>query len=374
MKAAFKFDMSSESAYFDLKKALAQYRSKGLPLAPSQGFMIAFSTTATDDAEEADRLFTHPSPDKILDFLNLTEKDFKNLLQMVEDSHLYRINLTFMMDHLLHLRQEHPMLEARLKSAFEPYILPPVMQDNAKPAYKFAGGLTYPFLDHCRSQDLIHAYLSLVEDIASYPQVIRDSLNFGSVIDANPSMFLTCFNGYKVGEEGALNGRLVLENCLRCSHDIDKKLETYVEKGRIAALSLAFSSPHDLIEAWLHADRFQHNRCEMIDTAMQLIHPRKLARWIKIDVFTILEREAMKQVFAENLVTQHGLGIIPAKAEHLRSAIQHNADGDVDKNLQQLLTQTLTPDQGYSGIAEMFYLDARKREIEFQSLLNNNPS
>lgn len=364
-------NMSSiEPVYFDLKQALAQHRRKGLPVLNGQLFLVPFVSAASDDPDEAERLFSHPCPDRILDFKDPTERDFKYLMTMMDESDLYRINLTFLMDRLLGMRRGSAALEHALDRAFRPYVLPSPAQDESPSPYKFAGRLQFPFLDQCRGQDLLHAYISIVGESDGFDEDVLQAIDFAQVIEASPGLFLKAFNGYRIGGRGAVNGPMVLEHCVRTSHDTDKKLETYAEKGRMAAQLMIFSSARDVIEAWFYADQFQAKRCEMIDTALRILPAGKTARWIKIDVFTILEREAMKQVFAEMLIKEWGIDALPANTEHMRMAIEDNAQGGVDRHLQYLLAQTLTPDQAYSGIAQAFCADATRRMHEFEAILN----
>lgn len=357
-----------DTIYFDLKASLAKHHNDGAEQASNGAPLTHFTFTPPRDEEEKERVFKHKAPEGLLDFAHMTESDFKKLISLFEESQLYRINLIFLMDRALSMREDDLSLHEILSQGFAPYPLPKPLahSDSDNKAYQFSGDIKHLFLDQCSTPDLIHAYVHLITYYKSKSPCAE--FCFLDVIRSNPDAFLREFSGFCIGENGYTQSDTLLLHCHRCSHQPSKPLETYVEQGQSAARSIAFADDQAIIEAWYHADQFQKKRCAIIDQALQTGAVKGSAEWIKIDVFTILEREAMKQTYAEMLHSPENEAHFPSQARSLETAIKHNTNGGTDKHLQQLLAQTLTPDQSYAGAAAAFCLDAERRELEFKKL------
>jgi hypothetical protein len=91
---------------------------------------------------------------------------------------------------------------------------------------------------------------------------------------------------------------------------------------------------------------------------------KRIPNWVKTDLFCFLEKEAMKQVFAENLARSPHKTKLLEKAPKIRAAMDANAEGQVDENLQHLLSQILNPDSPYAGAASRFEQASRGRAGE----------
>jgi hypothetical protein len=89
-----------------------------------------------------------------------------------------------------------------------------------------------------------------------------------------------------------------------------------------------------------------------------------MPNWVKTDLFCFLEKEAMKQVFAENIMRSPAKVKLLEKIPKIGEAIEANAEGQVDDSLQQLLSQVLNPDSPYAGAAGRFEQASRARSVE----------
>jgi hypothetical protein len=129
--------------------------------------------------------------------------------------------------------------------------------------------------------------------------------------------------------------------------------ESYTQRGFEIAESLHFGSALEYLAAWMNEMRKQANYCHDIHAVMSLDILEKLPLWIRYDIFSILESEAMKQVFAKRY-------LIEAKRENFNipvkfeQAIRLSAECVTDDILTELLSELMRKPPIYSGIAKNF--------------------
>ncbi|HEY8964435.1 MAG TPA: hypothetical protein VIN59_08255 [Alphaproteobacteria bacterium] len=285
----------------------------------------------------------------------------------IESIPLYRINLELLIDKIL---LEVRLDDVRLKAAqaiFAPDDLPEVVGDAMAEKYAFAGVLRHPAIASKTPLELLDLYLRL----------------YGPAVPAHqdiPTHLAALMNGYHVRMMEACDGFLwrghgwarldkMVYNAERVDHDPTITFESYVARGQEAAHAIASHDPKTLLAGWLAAERLQEDLCRDIDAVLSLPDIRRLPRWVRFDVFRILEREAMKQVFAEDLLSVFGDLPDIRRNRLIAEPIEENAKGEVSPMLQQLMNQTLAAEAKYAGGALQFADAAQRRRAEAERSL-----
>lgn len=143
----------------------------------------------------------------------------------------------------------------------------------------------------------------------------------------------------------------------------------YLARGREIAQSVHFGGAVEYLAAWLNEDRKQGNMCHDIHAALSLNIFEKLPKWIKHDLFSILESEAMKQIFATRyLVEEKREGYkIPSALRHY---IKNSSEGKTDSLLSDLMAETMQKPLQYNGSAKTFDNAVQARIQLFRDTLN----
>ncbi len=307
---------------------------------------------ASGRMQDVFQLTSHP---KLLD---LTRKESGQALQnLMTEAPLYAISLELAMDHSLTQRHKNKNIDHALHRAFGHDPLP----GNADAPWNTAGGegsLAHPVLGHMDKGRLCEIYIAFLNAL---PPGER-SVSFGTdVIGKHPERFMTLFEGYVTPQESRVKASILLAFGIRLDHDPGKPLESYVSAGRKKASKMRITDPLEMLWAWLEAENSQMRHCRDLDRALRLNGLPRRPNWIKYDVFSLLEMEAVKQYLAEQYVradpAQHCLADAPA----ISRAVRANAEGRVNDILQQLLAESLNAESGYTGSALKFADEASVR-------------
>lgn len=287
--------------------------------------------------------------------------------KIMGDVPLYRITLELLIDRIL-LEARHDDVRSKgIRTAFAPEDPPEPVGDAMSEKYAFSGTLHFPVIASRTDAQLIDLYLRLYGAATPDHQTPQDHL--AAVLGGYPSRLSEKCDGFLWRGMGWVRlDRLVYE-AERMDHDPDITFESYVTRGRAAAEALAVNDPEALLAAWLSAERVQKELCRDIDAALKLPDIRRLPRFVRSDVFRILEREAMKQVFAEHIAKTFSEWPALRRAHTLSDPISANAKGEVAPLIQQLLNQTLSADAHYAGAADAFALQAERRYTEARALI-----
>lgn len=305
---------------------------------------------------------TLASQPKVLD-LNNHDGIYK-LATLVEEVPLYQINLELLLDEALTERHHNKMIYKALYGAFEGQPLPNTIQDQTKGDI-LEGTLRHPMLGHLDKVTLCSIYANFIRALPDG----HDGYAFEKyILGRHPEPFQSRFDGYLFGTGGKIRADLLLGFGIRNDFDPRRPLEDYMENGRARVARMRITEKREILWAWLEADSYQMRRCHDIDRILSLQGLPRMPNWMRTDVFNCLEKEAMKQVLgAQLLESDSGLSML-AKQPGIRKAIQDSAEGRVDENLQQLLTQTLNTAHGYAGAGKRFCADAAIRARESKSL------
>lgn len=287
--------------------------------------------------------------------------------EVMSDVPLYRITLELLVDRIL-LEARHDIVRTKgVQQAFHPEEPPEPVADIMSEKYAFSGTLHFPVIASRTDAQLIDLYLRLFGAATPDHKTPQDHL--AAMLGGYPARLSEQCDGFMWRGTGwARLDRLIYE-AMRFDHDPDITFESYVTRGRAAAEALAVDDPEALLAAWLAAERVQKELCRDIDAALRLPDIRRLPRFVRADVFRVLEREAMKQVFAEHITKTFSEWPGLRRSRILSDPIAANARGEVAPLIQQLLNQTLSADARYAGAGDAFALAAERRYAEAKSLI-----
>jgi len=332
--------------------------------------MIAVSSETPEQPE------TPPSPwlaYKDVSTLNLLDlgqqADREKFAGIMTDVPLYRITLELLIDRIL-LESRFDVVRTKgVRQAFSPEEPPEPVGDLMSEKYAFSGTLHFPMVASRTDAQLLELYLKLFGVATPDHKNVQDHL--AAMLGGYPQRLSEKCDGLLWRGAGWVRLDRIVYEAMRFDHDPEITFESYVNRGRAAAEALAVNDPEALLAAWLSAERVQKELCRDIDTALKLPDIRRLPRFVRADVFRVLEREAMKQVFAEHLNKTFSEWPGLRRSRALAEPIAANAKGEVAPLIQQLLNQTLSADAHYAGAADAFALQAERRLSEARTLIGN---
>jgi hypothetical protein len=141
----------------------------------------------------------------------------------------------------------------------------------------------------------------------------------------------------------------------------------YTKRGQEIAQSLHFGSAIEYLAAWLNEDRKQANFCNDIHAVLSLDILEKCPKWIRLDLLSILESEAMKQIFAQRYFVEEKCENFKIPSV-IRTVIKDSADNITDPLLSKMLSEVMQTPPRNSGTAHKFDVQAQNRIQIFQNL------
>lgn len=321
--------------------------------------MIPVSTDIPDCNGYPDDAFTLSSTPMLMDIND--DQSIHPLAMLLDEAPLYHINMQLMLDDALTERHNNATLEKALEKAFSPDPLPNTMTSGDRAVDEPAGTLRHPMLEHVDTTTLCRLFTRFLRAL---PEGQKDYSFERNILGKHQERFMETFDGFLSGNAGKVKAEILVGFGTRRDHDLTRPMESYTENGYKVARRMAISEPHELLWAWLEADNYQMRRCRDIDRLLRLGGLPRVPNWIRTDVFSFLEKESMKQYFAEMMKNaDHDLSFM-GDAQILKKAIDSSAQGQVDEMLQQLLQQTLNSNAPYAGAAGHFVDAAAERERE----------
>ncbi|MBU0799759.1 MAG: hypothetical protein KKA05_02025, partial [Alphaproteobacteria bacterium] len=321
--------------------------------------IIPVSSDMPDCGGFPDDAFTLSSTPKLLDINN--EQSIHDLGMLLDDAPLYNINMQLVLDDALSERHKNAMLDKALEKAFAPDPLPNTLTSGDKLQDDPAGSLRHPMLEHIDSVTLCRLYTGLLRNLPVGQKEYGFERN---ILGKHGERFMEMFDGFIGNGEGKIKAEILVGFGSRRDHDLSRPMESYIEMGTKIARRMAMNEPHELLWAWLEADNYQMRRCRDIDRLLRLGGLPRIPNWVRTDIFSFLEKESMKQFFAQQMKSIDQNLSFMGDALVLKKAVEANAQGQVDDLLQQLLQQTLNTNTPYSGAAGAFVTAAQLRERE----------
>ena len=244
--------------------------------------------------------------------------------------------------------ESDPDIRAALEQAFPPQHYP---QHLSGPSHKpEEGNLHHPALAHMSDAELAQAYCAFVQHLTPHA---AQNYTLTQILRQHGAGFLEEYQGYSDRAGTFIALEHIFTHANRADYDPSRPIEDYIENGRERATSMGLKTFDDIARAYLQAEQYQLRRAQDIEGIMSL----KLdapPHWVRQDIFALLEREAMKQVFGLHLIESPDFAALFKTRPNLKKSIEIHADGHVDSELQQLLSETLNENARYSGSAGRF--------------------
>ena len=323
--------------------------------------MIPVSSSLPESGNFVDDAFTLSSTPKLLDINN--DQSIYDLGMLLDDAPLYHINMQLVLDEALTERHNNAVLEKALEKGFSPEPLPNTLTSGDKHQDDPAGSLRHPMLEHIDTVTLCRFYIGMLRNL---PAEHKDYGFERSILGKHGERFMESFDGFIGIGSGKIKAEILVGFGARRDHDLSRPMESYVEMGSKIARRMNVTEPHELLWAWLECDNYQMRRSHDIDRLLRLGGLPRTPNWVRTDIFSFLEKEAMKQHFAQKMRENDPSLSFMKDAPLLKKAVEASAGGQVDDMLQKLLQQTLNVNTPYSGAAGNFVAAARLREREAQ--------
>jgi len=328
--------------------------------------LISVYLQEPDHIEHIEDIFTLSSSPRLL-YLHSEDAPFQ-LATLVEAVPLYQINLELVLDEILAERSDNALIQKILEHIFANEPMPDTLAQPQKGENSPDGGLRHPVLAHMDKAELCRIYLSFLKEYRSFLKAKGNDQNVYDfekrILGQHPERFLEYFEGFIFSFTGKIRADTLIGFGTRVDHDADKTqpIDSYVEAGQKKAGSMNLTEPRELLLAWLAADHYQMRRCHDIDRLLTMKNLPRIPNWVQTDILKLIEKEAMKQQFAQKIVTD-GMALLDNMPK-VKAAIKAEAEGQVDDLLQRLVAETFSPGSGYSGTAGKISKIAAMREKE----------
>lgn len=331
---------------FDLSEAITNLESARATSTP----MRAVSVTIHNGEEAScdSKLCIDLAQDKILTLPQHPE----NLVALLTDAPLAVAALQIILDGFLTMAREGEELKTLIAPVFPKSTFPHAHDQGNH----HDGSLTHPMLEHMDLEPLSDLYCALLRVCKPHADALKH-LDLKPILPHCPNILDGVYYGVLAWDQGAILHPTLLNNAYRTMDNTTNE-ENRVQQGREAALSLAFENDEDWLNAWQRADAFQGRLCRDMHTVLTL-HPGKACpEWVRSDMSRVLEREAMKQIFAQKILK---LDALKTKSD-LITIIEQSAKNDVTPALQQAANELLNNDGNYSGTLHHFAAQAEARQ------------
>lgn len=288
-------------------------------------------------------------------------KSYYQMASLIEEVPLYHINLELVIDDILTQRHHNQVVNKAITDAFGHQALPATMGESDN----LDGRLRHPMLGHLDKVTLCKIYLNFMRALPHG----HEHFSFERfIIGKHSGPYHTQFDGFIFGDGGKVKADILLGFGIRSDYDPRQALQTYVENGQREAAAMHINDKSELLLAWLEADHYQMRRSHDIHRILTLRGLPRMPNWVRTDVFHCMEKEAVKQVLATKLQGMDAGLNCAVKQPAIRKAVMASGEGNIDDNLQKLLSQILNTGIAYNGVADKFYQQAQLRYKEARSL------
>lgn len=274
---------------------------------------------------------------------------------LMQDVPLYRFNMQLLLDEALTVRARNKAVQAALHYAFGTMPLPETaVQQNGD-------SLRHPILESMDTATLSRLYIDFLMTLRRHKEDFSFQRN---ILGAQTDSFLSQFDGVFEENKGQIRSDILLAFGVRTDHNPHKPFDSYVPSGQANARSKNMNEPHELLWAWLECDQYQARRARDLHRVMGLSSLPRLPNWVRMDIYGLMEREAMKNVFAERIVKADPALALLTVCPALKEAVRNSADGQINDDIHGLLAQLSPKRPPYAGIGLHFHDEAAIRHKE----------
>ncbi len=327
------------SYYYCIDDVLKQ-AEKDQAAGEQSGALVPVSRDPCACSGQIDDCFVLTNPVHMMHLDNGAAVD--ELAELLQHVPQYHLNMKLVLDEALVESVRSTAVREALQHAFA---------GGALPAMEPSSSLRHQALEQMDTATLSRIYILFLMTLRRQKADFSFQLN---ILGQNLDPFLQQFDGFFESGQGQIKSKILLAFGLRLDHDPHKPLESYSYNGQMAVKKKNITEPHELVWAWLECDDYQQRRCRDIHRVMSLKSLPRMPNWVRLDVYRFLEMEAMKQNFAEKIINSDPEMKVLEGTMQLKRAVRMNAAGQIDENLQQLLSQTINATTPYTDSAIRF--------------------
>lgn len=308
--------------------------------------------------EDAFTLNSHP---KLLDLTD--EQSEHPLALLLNKVPAYKRNMLLLLDDALTERHFNPHLDSAITQAFGREALPAPDDDPGADVRNDdeLALLTHKNLAQLDTVKLSAIYIGMLRALSS----LRHNYGFErNIIGKNTQPFMENYDGFLSLQHGKVRADILIGFGMRSDYSPSRNMQNYADEGRDKARSMNIQEPRELLWGWLEADHYQMRRCHDIDLLLQMQGLPRIPNWVRGDVLSIMEKQAMKQYLAATYMSQNPDPDFIDQTEYLGPAIIESAEGKTPPLLEQLFAETLNVGAPYNGTAGQLYRLAMSRKRE----------
>ncbi len=296
---------------------------------------------------------------KVLD-LNDQDNTKHQLALLLTEAPLYKNNLILLLDDALTERHFNQRLMTVINAVYAKEKIPKTLEHGDKKS-DYKGNLRHPELERYDNIRLSGLYLRFLRKLGKINHLYDFEPN---VIGKDITPLLSQYDGFANITGGKIKADILLGFGTRQDYKPTLNQNNCFEEGFSKALKMEITEPRELLWAWLEADNYQMRRCYDIDRLMNLEGLPRIPNWVRTDVISMLEREGMKKIFAEQYLKADPEKTMLNGAKEIGETIQNNAARKVDEFIESLLEQTSNVGGTYTGAAGQFQQKAQYRVRE----------
>lgn len=301
--------------------------------------------------------------------LNLVDDDraVHQLALLLSEAPLYKKNLLLLLDDALAERHYNQKLQDAFLQIFrkEPF---PALADSADNAHSTdITNLKHPSLNTLDNIRLSEVYIALLKNLGTINHFYGFEAN---IIGKNTPHFLEQYDGFADPHGGKIKADILIGFGSRQDYRPTLNPQNCLEEGYNKAMKMDVPEARELLWAWLEADHYQMRRCFDIDRLLRLEGLPRIPSWVHSDILSMLEKEAMKQIFAKKYFALDQQERLLNDAQKIKASLAKNAKREIDGLLEKLMEETLNVGASYKGTAGQFYQLAqdRRREARIQNI------
>ena len=282
-----------------------------------------------------------------------------HLAQLIHEVPLYHFNLKLLLDEALSVGARNPTVAEALAYAYGNIKLPPLSADQ------FDGQLRHPQLDDMDIPTLSRIYIDFLMRVRRHKEDFSFQRN---ILGGKCESFLQQFDGIFEENKGQIRSDILLAFGIRADHDPHKPFDRYVAHGQSSARHMKINEPRELLWAWLESDHYQARRAHDLNRVMGLTTLPRRPNWVRMEIYALMEREAMKNVFAERYLKNDPDYTLLEASPLLKEAISIIAQGQIADAIHTLYELVSPQHPPYDGAGLRFYEAALQRVKESHNI------
>jgi hypothetical protein len=293
---------------------------------------------------------------KILD-LNDQENTKHQLALLLAEAPLYKNNLILLLDDALTERHFNNHLMEAVTATYRKKAIPQTL-DHKNNKTDYTGNLRHPELEKYDNIRLSEIYIKLVRKLGKINHLYDFEPN---VIGKDITPLLSQYDGFANISGGKIKADILIGFGTRQDYKPALNRTNCLEEGYTKAMKMEISEPHELIWAWMEAEHYQMRRCYDIDQLLNLKGLPRIPNWVRTDAISMLEKEGMKQIFAEKYLKIDPECTILNGATEITETLKQNGARKIDEFLERLLDETSNVGGQYNNAAGLFHQRAQYR-------------